>query len=718
MDSAIQIPLQSSTTVPGGQDGSKLSSTSSRPSDTRIHLRSCTFCRARKIKCDRQAPCKGCTRVGAQCIYPPGPGRAPKQPRRGIDPRVLDRLSRLETLMRRMSSEVADSQPQDASSPLQKAGMQPTSETGDNTAPVEQRFGRLVIDDTRSCYVSNILWASLGDEIEELRDLLHEPTSDMEEEECDVPVDNSVLESSTSSGCNAAIMGFQTLAQSLLSYHPSVSQSVALLEIFKDNVALLVRIFHMPTLINTFWDAIASLDTVDRDTEALLFSIYYSAVISMEPQQCESLLGISQAAALKHYQFATQQAIARADVLNTQSMVLLQAVVLFLTALRNKDASRTVWSLTALVFHIARAMGLHRDGSSFGLRPLETELRRRLWWYICLLDIRSAEYHGCEPIVHDSMFDTQLPLNVNDSDLRAEMTEPPAEREGATEMTFCLVRCEITRLVWKIGYMSPNMQSPNRVEELSLESRAALAQDLQDRLEEHYLKYCNVNIPFFRLCVTVAWIIIFRTWLVVYYPPSQKDKTADLPSNIRDQLFLTSIKTLKLSNDLIINTDISRWLWHSKAHMQWHAIAFALSEICVRPPSEDCDRAWAYVRAIYDLWKMKDHKGNFWRPINRLMAKAQYVRELQQAKNPRSAHHSQVASTATEQPSYSTLDLPNSFLSTSETPGSPSSTTSSRLNQHALFTDAGDSTLGISLQEDFFDATMCFPVFPDDPMSG
>lgn len=111
-------------------------------------------------------------------------------------------------------------------------------------------------------------------------------------------------------------------------------------------------------------------------------------------------------------------------------MVLLQAVVVFLSALRNEDASRTAWSLTALIFHVARAMGLHRDGAAFGLGPFEIELRRRLWWHICLLDIRSSEYHGCEPIVHGFTFDAQMPLNVNDSDLAPGMSEPPVERRG------------------------------------------------------------------------------------------------------------------------------------------------------------------------------------------------------------------------------------------------------------------------------------------------
>lgn len=77
----------------------------------------------------------------------------------------------------------------------------------------------------------------------------------------------------------------------------------------------------MPTLVASYWDAVASPESLDCNTEALLFAIYYSTVISMESQQCEEVLGFSRAAAVKHYQFAVEQAMARANLLNTQSVV-------------------------------------------------------------------------------------------------------------------------------------------------------------------------------------------------------------------------------------------------------------------------------------------------------------------------------------------------------------------------------------------------------------
>lgn len=321
--------------------------------------------------------------------------------------------------------------------------------------------------------------------------------------------------------------------------------------------------------------------------------------------------------------------MARANLLNTQSVVLIQASVLFLSALRNEDDSRTVWSMTALIFHLAQAMGLHRDGMAFGLKPFETEIRRRIWWHICLLDARSSEDHGCEPIVHDAVFDTRMPLNVNDCDLSPHMTEFPEEKKDATEMTFCLVRCQVTRTVRRIGYVPPGMRGTGRGHERpSSESRAILMGELQQLLEEHYLRYCDPSVPIFLAAATVARLIIARMWLALHHPMSHKDP---IPSGTRDRLFSISVEVVELSTLLLTNPDLLKWNWYFKTHLQWHAVAFVLSEICSRPPSAECDRAWAYVTTMYERWETKDkeRQGNLGRPIGRLMAKARQAREMQ-----------------------------------------------------------------------------------------
>lgn len=174
-------------------------------------------------------------------------------------------------------------------------------------------------------------------------------------------------------GSNAALLGFRALTYSLQSKHPPVLKYVALLGIFTENMLPVVCIFHMPTTTRIYWDAIASLDSLDKNTEALLFAVYYSA-ISMKSRQCINTMDISREAAIEKYRFAVEQAMARANLLNLQSITLLQAAVVSLSVLLNEDDSCTAWSLTSFICH-KQKLWTFTVTATFWPEPFETELR-------------------------------------------------------------------------------------------------------------------------------------------------------------------------------------------------------------------------------------------------------------------------------------------------------------------------------------------------------
>lgn len=136
-----------------------------------------------------------------------------------------------------------------------------------------------------------------------------------------------------------------------------------------------------------------------------------------------------------------------------------------------------------LVHHLARTMGLHRDGEAYGLSPFEAEMHRRLWWYICILDHRTAEVCRDEHAVRPHSFDARLPLHVDDADLSSEMGALPSEREGFSEMTFCLVRYETLQTVWRIDGDPPLAEKQAAISELGL------------RLEDRYLTFAIRRSP-------------------------------------------------------------------------------------------------------------------------------------------------------------------------------------------------------------------------------
>ena len=373
-------------------------------------------------------------------------------------------------------------------------------------------------------------------------------------------------------------------------------------------------------------------ESLDRNHEALFLALVLVSIVSMSPEQCMSILGKERDLLVSRYRFAVEQALSRADFLNTQSLILLQAAVIFLIGVRREDDTRFVWSMTALVLRVAQGLGIHRDGSNFKLKPFETEMRRRLWWHICMLDIRSSEDHGTNSQIHDRMYDTQLPLNINDDDITPEMEEPPKEREGFTDMTFCLIRGEITVALRRVSNTGPNTTFSSSNMQLSPSMCSKLIHATNQRIEAKYLRHCDTSVPIQWVCATVARLILTKLWLVIHHPMMRPDQGVSLNIASREGLFKTSVEVAEFACLLTTDKKTQKWGWMFTTNMQWHAMAFILSELCVRPEGPLTDRAWYAVSTLYEDWvrTAKSRKGMLWRPLSRLMKRASAARDKQQ----------------------------------------------------------------------------------------
>lgn len=377
-------------------------------------------------------------------------------------------------------------------------------------------------------------------------------------------------------------------------------------------------------------EASRNLDTLDRDSEALLLAIYFTSIATMTPEEYSLHLGEDRDAAIARYRFAVEQALARANFLNCQSVMLLQAAVLFLSCVRPEDDTKYAWSMIALVVRLAQGLGLHRDGTNFGLKPFETEIRRRLWWHICLLDVRLGEQYGTDVMIHERMSDTRLPLNINDDDISPEMREPPEERVGWTDMTFTLARCEVVLCLRRVSYGCRWLVFGRGGS--SIKESEKWIQTIYQRIHERYVKYCNPSIPVHWLCATAMRSIMAKLWLVVHHPMTRKDSEASLSTVSRHSLLLTSVEVIEVAMLCARHPKVVKWNWLCRLNMQWPVVVFVLSELCVRPICPLTERAWAAVNAAYEECErtLKVSKGTMWRPIERLMKRAAAFRAKQQ----------------------------------------------------------------------------------------
>lgn len=337
----------------------------------------------------------------------------------------------------------------------------------------------------------------------EMRDLLDGTSSEDEDE---LPSPDRSAPSSSNASHQGFVFGYSSLMTNLQKLHPSLTQLFVLWTIYEENVDPVVRILHRPSMRNIIIKASSNIETLTKAQEVLLFSLYYGSVCSLTPAQCRTQLGVEKDQMTSRFRFAVEQALARANFLNTSSLMVLQALVLFLICVRSEDDTRTVWSLSGLATRLAQSLGVHRDGTFFGLSPFETEMRRRLWWHISILDTRAAEDHGADPSYTEAFYDAKLPLNINDEDIAPETKDSPQEHQGTTEMTFCLIRFELSAAARRLNFAAPGSQvngtsRPRR----NLAEREKMIEDIHDRLENRYLQYCDMTVP----CVVSAAVLVY-----------------------------------------------------------------------------------------------------------------------------------------------------------------------------------------------------------------
>ncbi|KAF2465369.1 uncharacterized protein BDR25DRAFT_346238 [Lindgomyces ingoldianus] len=601
--------------------------------------RSCVTCRKRKVKCDKKQPCSNCARAKIECVFP-GPGRAPRKSRKPPDGELMDRLRRLEGVVKTLNAQVEEHELEKEGEQRSRQGSMSMCPNGSRESPsvavdnsvegLESRFGRLVVDQGRSRYINNSFWASLNNEVEDLKAILIEP-SDYEDESHDSPESSNF-----SSQHQSFIFGYSSTSVDMLALHPTPERAREFWEVYKENVDPLVKVLHVPSTEPMLLDAMTHPEKVPKGVECLMFSIYYGAVTSIMPQECLEKWGEERSSLLEKYRFALEQALARANFLYCDETIILQAFVIFLNIIRRNDDARKIWTLTGLVVRIAQTLGIHRDGSHFGLPPFEIEMRRRLWWQVCILDARASEDHGCDPTIVEAQFDTKMPLNVNDKDLDPDMTDFPPERVGFTDMTFCIIRFEVANIFRRILYIPPG---PNRCNyffaNLTIPEKEKWISECHQRLEDKYLKDCDMSVPLYWVTATVSRLVMSKMWLIVYHPHQRRDGGASLPQETKDKLFITSLENIEYSILLETEARTMKWGWLFRTYVQWHAIAFLLSELCVRTKGEAVERAWRALEATAGRWwfplrdsnSRKGKQGCLWKPLRKLMAKARAARE-------------------------------------------------------------------------------------------
>ena len=327
------------------------------------------------------------------------------------------------------------------------------------------------------------------------------------------------------------------------------------------------------------------------------------------------------------YRLGLEHALAKADFLNVPDLILVQAFAIFLCLVRRHDSPRFVWMMTGLLIRMGQALGLHRDGADFEhLSPYEIEMRRRVWWTLCVLDVRASEDQGTDYTIARGSFNTKLPLNINDADIKPETTQMPTGHVGITDMTFPLVSFEICEVTKQMMAHSAKEGAQGT------EEHNRLLNEIYQKLDRGYLQYSveSGDIAYW-VGVTVARLVMAKMTLFVYLPILFSSPSEHSVDEIKNKLLVAAIEIAEYNHTLNAEQACRHWRWVFQTYTHWYAIVYLLIEISRRQWSPIVERAWV---ALHSQWLIPtqshmDKNLRIWVPLRRLTANARKHRDAE-----------------------------------------------------------------------------------------
>lgn len=289
----------------------------------------------------------------------------------------------------------------------------------------------------------------------------------------------------------------------------------------------------------------------------------------------------------------------------------------------------------SLAVRIAHALDLHREkgGGKYTLprRPFEREMRRRLWWQICLIDRQASVDRGSDPIVTTNSFSTQLPLHINDEELTPDDPHEVPPREEYTEITLSLVCHEIFDVERRLNYVpAGEFDCSQEKTDDPWAQRRGWVTACQRRIESKYLRHCDMTVPTQRYTRLVADIMIATMWLCTYRPLQRHPDSPTLVKIPHPGILHLSVEVMEKAIRVSSDPSFGPFRWISRIWVQWHSLAVTIAELCVQTEGPTVERAWTIVNTVFEETARHvadSDKGRLWRPIKKLMNKAQIVRK-------------------------------------------------------------------------------------------
>ncbi|KAI4942227.1 hypothetical protein J4E91_010201 [Alternaria rosae] len=382
---------------------------------------------------------------------------------------------------------------------------------------------------------------------------------------------------------------------SLSVLHPPQSQIFKLWQLYLENVDPLLKLTHTPTLQPRIIDAASDVSRIDPNLEALMFSIYCTAIFSLNQGHCQSLFGRPKPDLIRSYQLGAREALLNCKFLKSSDRECLTALHLYLISLKPDTDPRSMSSMLGAAVRIAQRMGIDTESTNSRHCVLEAELRRRLWWSLTLFDNRMSEMTESKSTTLIPTWDCKVPLNVNDFSLRVEMKTAPAESGIISEALFAVVRSQIGEFIRQspshLDFINPALKCFSKKAFDSSHSGADELTAFESMIEQKYLTHCDAQNPLHFLTIWTARASLAKIGFANYLSTNSKGLAQESEEQ-RDVGLAFARRMLECDTMLMTSPLLISFRWIVYLHFPFPVYVHLVQELKIRPLGQLADRLW------------------------------------------------------------------------------------------------------------------------------
>lgn len=223
---------------------------------------------------------------------------------------------------------------------------------------------------------------------------------------------------------------------------------------------------HVPTFrtdYDNFWAWYSNADTTFPNSKlindptflCLLFAVLYCGAVAAPSLfwAAEVLQSLKRELLLEQLKNFSSAGLKLCQYLRYPTFNTLVASLLRHSCLKTEGEPFEDLGFVSMMVRIAQSMGLHREGSQFGLDAVSCEMRRRVWWHLLWLDVQDSIYNGSEPCCsnNNARRDVQMVGETRDEDILESSTSLPSPLKTPSSgissalMLFAIGRFETVR---------------------------------------------------------------------------------------------------------------------------------------------------------------------------------------------------------------------------------------------------------------------------------